>query len=66
MSACIMAFFASRTLRHAYFDAVDIQNATLAGGVAVGASCNFAIQVDLCAQSLAAWLGVWVSVGRCC
>lgn len=37
--SCVATFAFSKMLR-GHFDMVDIQNATLAGGVAVGATCN--------------------------
>lgn len=43
-NSCIMAFIFSKILRpHHKFDMVDIQNATLAGGVAVGSSADLVI-----------------------
>ena len=43
-NSCIMAFICSKILRpHHKFDMVDIQNATLAGGVAVGSSADLVI-----------------------
>ena len=43
--SCLAAFAASRLLRHEKkFSMVDIQNATLAGGVAVGAIADMVIQ----------------------
>ena len=42
--ACVVAFAMSGYLRHNYkFEMADIQNATLAGGVACGASASFAL-----------------------
>lgn len=42
--SCVSAFITSRMLRHGNkFDMVDIQNATLAGGVAVGSSADLVI-----------------------
>ena len=38
LSSCIVAFYISQRVRGGHFDAVDIQNATLAGGVAMGTS----------------------------
>lgn len=44
-ACCIVAFAMSSLMRPKYkFNMVDIQNATLAGGVAVGSSCNLNIQ----------------------
>jgi ammonium transporter Rh len=44
-SCCVAAFIASNLLRHGHkFDMVDIQNATLAGGVAVGSSADLVIE----------------------
>ena len=43
-NSCIMAFILSKVLRpHHKFDMIDIQNATLAGGVAVGSSADLVI-----------------------
>jgi ammonium transporter Rh len=43
-NSCIVAFIFSKMLRpHHKFDMVDIQNATLAGGVAVGSSADLVI-----------------------
>ncbi|CAI5739654.1 unnamed protein product [Hyaloperonospora brassicae] len=43
-ASCASAFVASKLLSHSKkFDMVHIQNATLAGGVAMGTSCNLAI-----------------------
>ena len=39
-SSCIVTFFASKELHGKRFEIVDIQNATLAGGVAMGAAAN--------------------------
>ena len=46
LSACCMSAFAFSALlrKHHKFDMVDIQNATLAGGVAVGSSADLVIQ----------------------
>ncbi len=38
LSSCIVAFYVSLLVREGHFDPVDIQNATLAGGVAMGTS----------------------------
>ena len=43
-ASCIAAFFTDALLRHQHkFDMVSIQNATLAGGVAVGSSADLVI-----------------------
>ena len=43
-NSCLMAFLFSKLIRpHRKFDMVDIQNATLAGGVAVGSSSDLVI-----------------------
>ena len=43
-NSCVGAFIMSKLLRHGHkFDMVDIQNATLAGGVAVGSSADLVI-----------------------
>jgi len=60
-SCCLMAFAASALLRkHHKFDMVDIQNATLAGGVAVGSSSDLVIQPwgALLIGIAAGWLSV--------
>lgn len=41
-AATVVSFYASRVLK-GNFDAVDIQNATLAGGVAMGTACNLSV-----------------------
>jgi ammonium transporter Rh len=43
-ASTVTVFFISRLLRGRKFDMVDIQNATLAGGVAMGASADLAIR----------------------
>eukprot|EP00042_Codosiga_hollandica_P031569 m.193011 g.193011 ORF g.193011 m.193011 type:complete len:494 (-) comp53675_c0_seq1:167-1648(-) len=43
MSSAVCAFFVSWKVRGQHFDAVDIQNATLAGGVAIGTIANMDI-----------------------
>lgn len=60
-SCCMAAFAASAMLRKGHkFDMVDIQNATLAGGVAVGSSSDLVIQPwgALLIGLLAGWLSV--------
>lgn len=37
--SCVATFLLSKRLR-GHFSMVDVQNATLAGGVAVGSTCN--------------------------
>lgn len=44
LSSCIVSFFCSRRFRGGVFDAVDIQNATLAGGVAMGTACQLPLE----------------------
>jgi len=45
LSSCIVSFFCSRRFRgEGLFDAVDIQNATLAGGVAMGTACTLPLE----------------------
>jgi len=61
-ACCLTAFAASTWLRkHHKFDMVDIQNATLAGGVAVGSSSDLVIQPwgALLIGCAAGWLSVW-------
>ena len=43
MGSCVASFFASRLLRGGKFAMEDIQNGTLAGGVAIGAIADFVI-----------------------
>ena len=44
-NSCIAAFIFSKVMRGSHkFDMVDIQNATLAGGVAVGSSADLVIE----------------------
>jgi len=43
VGSMVAAFIASQELRKGKFNMVDIQNATLAGGVAIGASCSMAV-----------------------
>jgi len=60
-SCCMAAFAASALLRKNHkFDMVDIQNATLAGGVAVGSSSDLVIQPwgALLIGFFAGWLSV--------
>ena len=60
-SCCVTAFCASAILRpDGKFDMVDIQNATLAGGVAVGSSADLVIGPwgAICVGFIAAWLSV--------
>jgi len=63
LAACCMAAFAASSLlrKHHKFDMVDIQNATLAGGVAVGSSSDLVIQPwgALCIGLVAGWLSVY-------
>lgn len=40
--SCVATFLLSKRLR-GHFSMVDVQNATLAGGVAVGSTCNMDI-----------------------
>ena len=42
-ASCVVTFFLSRILRDGTFDTADIQNATLAGGVAIGTVSNMPI-----------------------
>lgn len=62
LAACCMAAFAASSLlrKHRKFDMIDIQNATLAGGVAVGSSSDLVIQPwgALCIGIAAGWLSV--------
>jgi len=63
LAACCMAAFAASSFlrKHHKFDMVDIQNATLAGGVAVGSSSDLVIQPwgALCIGIAAGWLSVF-------
>lgn len=43
VSSTVTAFFASQLLRKGKFDMVDVQNATLAGGVTIGAIADMAL-----------------------
>eukprot|EP01099_Mayorella_cantabrigiensis_P002145 TRINITY_DN1941_c0_g4_i1.p1 TRINITY_DN1941_c0_g4~~TRINITY_DN1941_c0_g4_i1.p1 ORF type:complete len:476 (-),score=90.59 TRINITY_DN1941_c0_g4_i1:203-1573(-) len=62
-SSCIMGFGASAFLRHGHkFDMVDIQNATLAGGVAVGSSSDLVIE-PWGAMLIGATAGTWSVIG---
>jgi ammonium transporter Rh len=42
--SCVFAFLVSYQLRHRQFNMVDVQNATLAGGVAMGTCADLIIQ----------------------
>jgi hypothetical protein len=45
VASCVVTFSCSRRFRGGgFFDAVDIQNATLAGGVAMGTSCTLPLE----------------------
>lgn len=63
MGSCMGAFLASMIFRHGNkLDMVDIQNATLAGGVSIGASANLFSSVAL-ALGLGVGVGIWSVVG---
>eukprot|EP00056_Hartaetosiga_gracilis_P005353 m.83942 g.83942 ORF g.83942 m.83942 type:complete len:445 (+) comp12139_c0_seq1:157-1491(+) len=57
--SCVVAFLASGWLR-GRFNMVDIQNATLAGGVAIGSTANFILgpAVAICIGCLAGFVSV--------
>jgi len=62
-AACVATFSASAFLRHGHkFDMVDIQNATLAGGVAVGSSSDLVIE-PWGALLIGATAGTWSVIG---
>lgn len=61
-ASCVMAFAADACMRHGRkFDMVSIQNATLAGGVAVGSSSDLVIEPwgALLVGSVAGWVSVF-------
>jgi len=43
VGSCVAAFVMSQVMRHGQFCIVDVQNATLAGGVAIGTAANLAV-----------------------
>jgi len=43
VGSCVAAFVMSQVMRHGQFCMVDVQNATLAGGVAIGTAANLAV-----------------------
>ena len=62
-ASCVMAFLASYTFRRdRRFNMVDVQNATLAGGVAMGACCDLLI-LPGSAMAIGAIAGVVSVVG---
>jgi len=58
--SCVMAFIVSYYMRGGKFNMVDVQNATLAGGVAIGTACNMAVTPGgaLCVGCIAGILSV--------
>merc|ERR1712151_475296 len=43
VGSCVAAFVMSQVMRHGQFCMVDVQNATLAGGVAIGSAANLLV-----------------------
>jgi len=67
ITSCIFAFIVSRTFRRKHFDMRDIQNASLAGGIAMGSAHSIVIvpAASLLCGAVAATLcvigNVWIS-----
>lgn len=47
VGSCVTAFVVSQRMRGGHFCMVDVQNATLAGGVAIGAAANLVVLPQL-------------------
>jgi ammonium transporter Rh len=56
--SCMATFIATSFLHHGYFNIVDVQNATLAGGVSIGAiaDLNIGIWGALLVGNIAGWI----------
>ncbi|GMF65264.1 unnamed protein product [Phytophthora lilii] len=64
-ASCASAFMATKVMSHTKkFDMVHIQNATLAGGVAMGTSCNLAIS-PAAAITVGLVVGIASTIGYC-
>ncbi|OWZ09675.1 Ammonium Transporter (Amt) protein [Phytophthora megakarya] len=64
-ASCASAFAASKMMSHTKkFDMVHVQNATLAGGVAMGTSCNLAIS-PAAAITVGLVVGIASTIGFC-
>ena len=63
VGSCVAAFVASQKLRGGRFCMVDVQNATLAGGVAIGTSANLAVMSPAEALAIGIAAGILSVVG---
>lgn len=64
-ASCASAFLASKVMSHTKkFDMVHVQNATLAGGVAMGTSCNLALS-PAAAITVGLVVGAASTIGYC-